>query len=798
MAEIQTTVTADEKTYQTKFYEAIWGGGNLDGNIRIDRSTDGYTDGILFEHKENLVSFGISKALSQALIYLSRFNMDGIPVPGKIILVDQLNKKAYIYKSEDYKEYINNIEAYAGLTASKGIQGFKEKSDKKPRIVDFDISSAAGMANMLQEVSKAPTFVKVDITPHNVYGWSRFYYSHAPKPKAKKQKLFEELRSPKTVLKKYINPWQGEESEFALIMDLLNDPTTQKKLGAFYTPEPYCELAHELLQQAIARVPEGNDYVIIDRCAGTGNMEVPLSDEEMSHVIIGTYELKEWYVMKDRVGDRARYVIPPIPNNGGYPELDSQGFLKGANALDEKYCNDLKRIIEETKQADNVTIIFYENPPYLTKTNIEFQKSGDSKDTLFAGDYATMKLAEARSGRIASEMSNVFIWSAFELFMKDPTDSYVVLAKPKYWRSDHLINKRFMNGFLMNKKHFHADAGCILCALWSNEDDSDTEEIVVMPYDIDEDAQKAKREKQNILVKKIYKLFSDHYYDKRKLETDICEGILAGTHGYEDDKPNRWRISPRNGDDIIGYLVADSFGFENQDSKSSLLSLGRYNGNGFYLREDNFLEKLPMFAASRYVSYNRHWTQKALIMKSADGYKRFFADVKSGDANDFLYKCLIFTCFELQNHMVCFEGSDGREYTNELCFGDKNTLASKTLSQAIANGDYVLTADDQDLIDDWAEIITRVKEQFDDGTYRYPYDQEQRHGYNPKYVYGLYQIAQEINYKIPSGKIDKNGKPEMVFADGDLNRLISDFKKKVASYYLDNVVDGLFEYEFLK
>ena len=27
VAEIQSTVSADEKTYQTKFYEAIWGGG---------------------------------------------------------------------------------------------------------------------------------------------------------------------------------------------------------------------------------------------------------------------------------------------------------------------------------------------------------------------------------------------------------------------------------------------------------------------------------------------------------------------------------------------------------------------------------------------------------------------------------------------------------------------------------------------------------------------------------------------------------------------------------------------------
>lgn len=41
-------------------------------------------------------------------------------------------------------------------------------------------------------------------------------------------------------------------------------------------------------------------------------------------------------------------------------------------------------------------------------------------------------------------------------------------------------------------------------------------------------------------------------------------------------------------------------------------------------------------------------------MKSADGADRFWADVKSGRLNQFLLKCLVFTCFEMQNHMRSF------------------------------------------------------------------------------------------------------------------------------------------------
>ena len=78
-------------------------------------------------------------------------------------------------------------------------------------------------------------------------------------------------------------------------------------------------------------------------------------------------------------------------------------------------------------------------------------------------------------------------------------------------------------------------------------------------------------------------------------------------------------------------MVADSVGFDNPDAKSSLLVAGRYNGNGFYLHKDNYLTKLPMFCASRYIAYNRQWTERARIMKSADGADRFNKNINNLD-----------------------------------------------------------------------------------------------------------------------------------------------------------------------
>lgn len=712
------------------------------------------------------------------------------------MLVDQEHKKAYLYNTEDYRDIVCDIPTYSGLSASRGINGFVEKTT--PTEIPFDITSAAGMVGILTEVSKPPTFMKVDINVHNVFGWARYYYDKAKKNKQKPEKknMFEELRSPSKTLVDYVNPWKGNEGDFALIMDLLNDPKTQKKLGAFYTPEPYCELAHRLLQEAIARVPEGQDYVIIDRCAGTGNMESVLTDEELSHAIINTYELKEWYVLKDRIGNRARYLIPPIPSDPSkLPPTtpDDNNLLLGANALTEEFCNNLESVIEDTKKTDEISIIFYENPPYLQATNIEFQKSGDGKDMSYTSDYLVRELAKENS-KAAEEMANAFIWSAFNRFMKADTDSYVLLAPPKYWKTQHLVNKKFLGGYGMNRKHFHANtAGCIMCALWSNEDDEKTNEISITAYDIDNTG-KTKLDSV-ITTQKVFTSFSDVYYDNsNKYAGDIKQGIVVGTNGYERDGS----FKPTTNDDIIGYMVCHAYGFDNPDAKSSLLSAGRYDGHGFYLRENEWIDKLPLFAATRYVRYNRNWTQKSLIMKSGDGSEQYFDDINNNDdPENILVKCLIFAGLELQNHMLCFTGSDGREYKNEICFGSKETLASKALQEFVDDG-YELSEAEKSLFDDWKAILSRVKEQYDDGSYRYPYDAAARQGYNPDYTYGLYQIDKEVNYQIPSGQFKPNGEPKMTVADGDLNNMLIAFKQKVGQYYLDEIVPLLFKYEFLK
>ena len=69
--------------------------------------------------------------------------------------------------------------------------------------------------------------------------------------------------------------------------------------------------------------------------------------------------------------------------------------------------------------------------------------------------------------------------------------------------------------------------------------------------------------------------------------------------------------------------------------------------------------------------------------------------------------------------------------------------------------------------------------------------------WNDNYNYGLFQIDQEINISVSSTN-PLTGKEKKLPLDGELNNMIKDFKKQLKNYYLNNLTDMLFKYQFLK
>lgn len=738
----------------------------LDIDEILADNNDGVINGNLLEFKLHVTD--LNAVLFQCIKYLSTLRVKGKPVPANILIIDVNTACVWLYRSAPYLADIEKL--YSG-GASKDNSGFIGGNAEKVLHYDKPLDAESIVA-LLKECN----YTKIHIDENCIVGWATSFYKAVPTARKEdflgddtgKHKTIGEIRRP-VHFSQYIYPYTGQTNvKFNYLMDKLNDTLQKKNLGAFYTPKLYAEKSIELVRAAIARVPAGYDYIILDRCAGTGNLEAGLTDEELSHCVVSTVEYYEYKVLQELLGAKVRHIIPPIETE----ETFNAGLVTGADALSKDYIDN--PIIRQYIDNPECTIILFENPPYAETTSIEWHKKGESKkSTIWKQSYVVSNMKREVNGTASNELGNAFIWSGFKYYLRQPTDSYIVYSPVKYWKVQHLVNKAFLNGFAFNRRHFHTNIdACIMCALWANIDDNQTTGIELDAYDIV--GAELSKVPYTLPVKKIFTLFSKEYYDSRKDSNDSVDGILVGLDGLEAPQNIKRRIAPRCSDSILGYLVADGSGFDNPDTHSSLLVAGRYNGNGFFLRKDNYLEKLPMFCASRYITYNRAWTERARIMKSADGADRFARDVASGKLTQFLLKCLLFTCTEMQNHMRTFTGSDGRFYRNELCLDGTNgeTIALRDI-KGLAVGNK-----EQDILKQWETVLQWAK---------------RTDNYNPALTYGVYQIFAELD----TSHVDEMT-GNTIWDNVELHTALAGLKTLVKDYYNSEIVPVLFEYEFLK
>lgn len=770
--------TRGRYTNEADGQDAFFNQFGVDRSAALVLNTDGVHNGNLLEFKLNISD--INQVLFQAIKYLSRLRINGHSVPANILLVDLNAAIIYKYDAADYEREIRRPYAVA---ASRDNAGFRTRSDPKV-IRDIFFNGEQKVKDLLGQ----ERFVPVEITEDCVVAWAeRFYREVKGADKAAflnndpNKGPIGELKEP-SHFKGLIKPYKGDDwEEFSHILDRLNDKLKKIELGAFYTPDPYVKKAHELLREAIDRVPPGNDYVIIDRCAGSGNLERFLTEDELSHVIVNTYEQFEYLELLREFGGRVRLVIPVDFKEGG-PE---RGLLRNGDALSDRFIlgvpgpngSRVPSPIQEHLDNPRCTIILFENPPYAEVAGIEAQKEAgrDSfgwKDS-YVKDQMKQALANTSLGtKPANELADLFIWSAFAYYLRQPTDSYVVFSPPKYFKQHHLVSKTFVRGFLFNRKHFHAtaDAG-VSVVLWSNEDEDGREEFPLDLFDIDRDGllvagamHKDGRGLTSVTVQKTYRLLST-LYDSRKMPGDTEDGIVCEKNGTEAHRDRR--VRPIWNSDIVGYLVAQAFSLENADLMTQLTRCAPYNGNGFYLRRDNFVTKLPLFAVGRYPSVGRFWV-RGVLNRCADGGDNF-----SGD-RDFLKACLIYTALAYHNKCLSFTGSDGREYRNELCFDD-GTAASEELAKLT-----VLTEAEQELVIQWRKVLDHAKD---------------TEGYRPELTYGLYQIDRDLNEKYP---VVVGGKKTTHYEYPLLNGAIKTLKDMTTVYYRDVIALKMLHYGLIK
>lgn len=725
------------------FYKELGYQGNPnEENCNVDYSTntDGVIGGVLFEHKPviNSGAAPLNRVLGQAIKYLSKKRINGLDVPDTIILISQNDEVAYHFRSENY---LKEIHEFYYSSASNDNDFSIEVSGCET------INYGKDGFDRIKELISTSDYIHVDVDINNVIALAKRFYSE--KANAQKNDFLNEIRNPTHF--KYINPYTktiDDNSEFGYIMDKLNDDMLQQEIGAYYTPVEYSEKSLELLREAIANVPSGNDYIIIDRCAGTGNLEEKMTDEELKHCILNTYEYFEWLELRRHYEDKALYVVP----KSAATYVQGEGVIKEGDALTEDFFNDPK--IRELINNPKITVIVFENPPYFSGTNNQaaIVVNAASGET---GKKRSMKSMDANwvSQRMTSvgfpkaAIANTvrqFIWSAYTDYLRQNGDCLIVYSPASYFNwyriQDKTTHLKFNKGYGFNRKHFHASNALVTCIKWDYDSSYDSvaneqKEFPLSLFEINKFGQVITyTEKENIVVKKSYTSPAQYFTCKDPTNAFACL-VNNGS-------------APKTGLASL-YSISESTG----------------RGNESYLNKDNFYSMLPVYVAQLTFDRNKWYNDDNTLRTFDRGFDYLSCET-------LLRRCLIYTCLYRNNHCIS-STSNGKLVANQLCF-DTNTISSNKLAS------LTLEEVDRKLIEKWNSLLTIAKTTAN---------------YKANYKYGLYQIMNELDtYQ----EVQKGLTTEKKYDNPDLHNKIIQLNKEVKKYYDEMIEPLLFEYELIK
>ena len=550
-----------------------------------------------------------------------------------------------------------------------------------------------------------------------------------------KDQFIEELRNPCYLP---IIPYQWDETGDMerRMLDCIGASQLKKRLGAFFTPKAYAEKAAEYVKNIVANIsPDTEDYLIIDRCAGTGSLEESFTDEMLSHTILNTIVLSESSTLHGLYSGR---VFAILPEN---METDEEGLFVHGDALEKSFNENLKEIIEAYRatckeNGKELRLIFFENPPYA-EPQAEATRSGNTvKGT--GKEYITtlMKSSGRKFGTATNDIANKFIWSAFNYF---DCDHYVVFSPIKYWKSQHLINEKFVEGFIGNRAEFHATEAGISVIHWENAHNNiSTEEINMEVYDIINDCLV---KKDNVVIKK--------------------NNILSSKNLPDNDENKMFWLMYSPG--VISYITC------------SIVSED-INGKGGCHRKigkDNILQAVPLFAANCYEC--KDFTEKEILMKSGDGGLAYMED------RQFLLDCFIWCGLSDKNKCISND-----ELKNEYCFC-QNTKADSILEEY----EILHSPRYAGLLNRWKSILHEAEE-----TEEYNPDEEYTYGlYQLNEEVNITGICKDDEGRVIT---DKTGKPKQGIIHPELDSQIKLLKADLKNFYNEKIAPKLFEYQLLK
>lgn len=594
---------------------------NTDGRPIVNFGT--HQLGSLVEFK--VVAKSNSDVFNQMKRYIRAYNARGLSLPKYGVYIVTESQKYTVFNLE-YETYCEDAVICSNL--------------------DLIVDSERKTSNADSWINNTET-QKGWIDENSIVAYNDIYFSSRGKSRKKKDDFIAELANP-TILNIKPYEWQPDGDMERKLLDCLGSAELKKRLGAFFTPDYAARQSTNYVRNIIRNLSEDEDYVIVDRCCGSGNLEQFFTEEELSHCILSTMVFAEKTTLKGLYEGKVKAILPLDETT------DSDGCMPSGDALSEEFNNDLSTVLEICRRdaesrGKKLVVIGLENPPY-GEPQAEATRSGKTQKGT-ANNWLTeqMKQDESVSGVLSNDLANKFIWSGFKWFF----DYYVVYSPIKYWKSQHLIDKKFLEGYIANRAGFHATEGGISIIAWKNEDA--VNESITLQARVGDEI-------KDVVVKKIHNSIERvrGSYNKQDNNNDVCYEIIQGTPDFKN-----------------GYIT--------NDRSFSKIKAGR--GGFINVDDPNFKKILPLFVANCYTC--KDFTEKEIIMKSGDKGTLYQED------REFLEDCFLWCCLTDRNKCI----SDGARQ-NEMAL-EQNSKADQIVDR--------IPDHRMNLILEWRNVITKAK-----------------------------------------------------------------------------------------
>lgn len=610
------------------FYNEI---GYPEGRIDYSCNTDGrpivdwriHQLGSLIEFK--VVAKSNSDVFNQMKRYIRAYNARGLSLPKYGVYIITESQKYTVFNLE-YETYCEDSVICSNLDLVVDLE-------RKTSNADSWINNTETQKGWIDE--------------NSIVAYNDIYFSSRGKSRKKKDDFIAELANP-TILNIKPYEWQPDGDMERKLLDCLGSAELKKRLGAFFTPAYAARQSTNYVRNIIRNLSEDEDYVIVDRCCGSGNLEQFFTEEELSHCILSTMVFAEKTTLKGLYEGKVKAILPLDETT------DSEGCMPSGDALSEEFNDGLSTVLEICRRdaesrEKKLVVIGLENPPYA-EPQAEATRSGKTQKGT-ANNWLTeqMKQDEKVNGVLSNDLANKFIWSGFKWFF----DYYVVYSPIKYWKSQHLIDKKFLEGHIANRADFHATDGGISIISWKNEDV--VNEHITLQARVGDEI-------KDVVVKKVHSSIERirGSYNKQDNNNDVCYEIIQGTPDFK-------------------------HGFISNDRSFSMIKAGR--GGFINVDDPNFKNILPLFVANCYTC--KDFTEKEIIMKSGDKGTLYQED------REFLEDCFLWCCLTDKNKCI----SD-RTRQNEMAL-EQNSKADQIVDRT---GDHRM-----DLIILWRNVITQAK-----------------------------------------------------------------------------------------